>query len=141
MAKRFTRRGLLAAAAPIAAVPIVEKLAFGHTAAAAGHDHAGHHHLAAATAEAPPLMSHAAMIGDAAPAVGGPNDLDSLLYPPPALPAKPGRVREYTLVAQDRDVEIAPGVFFPAWTYNGTIPGPVLRATEGDTLRVRFLNR
>ena len=40
----------------------------------------------------------------------------------------------------DREIEIAPGVFFPAWTYNGTIPGPVIRATEGDTLRVRFRN-
>ena len=68
-------------------------------------------------------MGHAAMINSqTAPAVGGPNDLDALLYPPPALPYQPGRVREYTLVATDREVEIAPGVFFPAWTYNGTIP-------------------
>jgi FtsP/CotA-like multicopper oxidase with cupredoxin domain len=85
-------------------------------------------------------MSHAAMIGEAAPAVGGPNDLDKLLYPPPALPHQPGRVREYVLTAVDRDVEVAPGVFFPAWTYNGTVPGPVIRATEDDVLRVRFNN-
>ena len=81
------------------------------------------------------------MIGEHAPAVGGPNDLDALLYPPPALPHEPGRVREYTLRAIDKDVEIAPGVFFPAWTYNGTIPGPVIRATEDDILRVRFVNQ
>src|SRR5262245_57023461 len=147
MAKKLTRRGLLAAAAPIAAVPIVEKLAFGQSATAAqhlhrghehaGHDHAAHRHLAAA--ESMP-MSHAAMIGDGAPAVGGPHDLDHLLVPPPALPAQPGRVRDYTITAVDKEVEVAPGVFFPAWTYNGTVPGPVLRATEGDTLRVRFLN-
>jgi FtsP/CotA-like multicopper oxidase with cupredoxin domain len=49
-------------------------------------------------------------------------------------------VREYTLTATDREIEVAPGVFFPAWTYNGTVPGPVLRATEGDTLRVNFIN-
>ena len=85
-------------------------------------------------------MGHAAMIGPAAPAVGGPNDLDALLYPPDALPYKPGRVREYTLTAVDKEIEIAPGVFFPAWTYNGTVPGPVIRATEGDTLRVNFIN-
>lgn len=66
-----------------------------------------------------------------APAVGGPNDLDQLLHPPPAEPHRPGRVRAYTLVATDRDVEIAPGITFPAWTYNGTVPGPVIRATEG----------
>ena len=49
--------------------------------------------------------------------------------------------REYELVAIDREIEIAPGVFFPAWTYNGQVPGPTLRATEGDRLRVTFLNQ
>ena len=85
-------------------------------------------------------MGHAAMIGPGTPAVGAQGDLDALLYPPPALPYKPGRVREYTLTAIDKEIEIAPGVFFPAWTYNGSVPGPVIRATEGDVLRVRFVN-
>ena len=49
-------------------------------------------------------------------------------------------VREYTVVAQDREVEIAPGLFFPAWTYNSRIPGPTLRAQEGDRVRVEFIN-
>ena len=31
------------------------------------------------------------------------------------------------------------GVFFSAWTYNGTVPGPVIRATEGDLLRVTLI--
>ena len=35
---------------------------------------------------------------------------------------------------------VAPSVFFPAWTYNGTVPGPVIRATEDDILRVHFVN-
>ena len=140
MAKRFTRRGLLAAAAPIAAVPIVEKLAFGQSAVGRRHDHSSHRHLAAATRRADGDEPRGDDRRRRAPAVGGPHDLDALLYPPPALPAEPGRVREYTLTAVDREIEIAPGVFFPAWTYNGTVPGPVLRATEGDMLRVRFLN-
>ena len=80
------------------------------------------------------------MIGDMAPAVGGPNDLDALLYPPDALPAQPGRLREYELTAFDRDLEIYPGITFAAWTYNGTVPGPIIRATEGDLLRVVFKN-
>ncbi len=83
---------------------------------------------------------HAAMIGPSVPAPGGPNDLDALLYPPPALPHQPGRVRRYELVAADRDIEIAKGVTFPAWTYNGTVPGPVIRATVDDILEVDFLN-
>jgi FtsP/CotA-like multicopper oxidase with cupredoxin domain len=52
-----------------------------------------------------------------------------------------GRVlREWELVAQDREIEIAPGVKFEAWTYNGRIPGPTLRCREGERLRIRFGN-
>jgi FtsP/CotA-like multicopper oxidase with cupredoxin domain len=50
-------------------------------------------------------------------------------------------LREYQLVAVDREIEIAPGVFFPAWTFNGQVPGPTLRATEGDRVKVTFLNQ
>jgi FtsP/CotA-like multicopper oxidase with cupredoxin domain len=50
-------------------------------------------------------------------------------------------LREYEIFAVDREIEIAPGVRFPAWTYNGQVPGPTIRATEGDRLRVRFLNQ
>jgi FtsP/CotA-like multicopper oxidase with cupredoxin domain len=130
----LTRRKLLAAAAPLAAAPIVARYALDGPPAEAATGHGNH----STTGHA--AMGHAAMIGLGAPAVGGPNDLDALLHPPPALPYSPGRVREYTLTATDREIEVAPGVFFPAWTYNGTVPGPVLRATEGDTLRVNFVN-
>ncbi|MGR3290129.1 MAG: multicopper oxidase domain-containing protein [Paracoccaceae bacterium] len=50
-------------------------------------------------------------------------------------------VRTFDIVALDREIEIAPGVTFPAWTYNGRVPGPTLRATEGDLLRIRFQNQ
>jgi len=50
-------------------------------------------------------------------------------------------LREYRIVAVDREIEIAPGIFFPAWTYNGQVPGPTLRATEGDRVRVTFINQ
>jgi FtsP/CotA-like multicopper oxidase with cupredoxin domain len=52
-----------------------------------------------------------------------------------------GRVlREFEMFAQDKEIEVAPGVRYPAWTYNGRVPGPTLRATEGDLVRVRFIN-
>jgi FtsP/CotA-like multicopper oxidase with cupredoxin domain len=51
-----------------------------------------------------------------------------------------GTLREWKIVAYDREIEVAPGVFFPAWTYNGQVPGPTLRCTEGDRLRIRFVN-
>jgi FtsP/CotA-like multicopper oxidase with cupredoxin domain len=50
-------------------------------------------------------------------------------------------LREYTLVAEDREIEVAPGVFYPAWTYNGQVPGPTIRCTEGDRIRIHFTNR
>jgi manganese oxidase len=137
VAKKIDRRALLAAAAaaPIVAAPVTAKLALADDT-----QHAGHEHRHLATHEGHTAAGHAAMIGRDVPAVGGPHDLDGLLYPPPGLPHQPGRVRELTLTAVDKDVEVAPGVFFPAWTYNGTVPGPVIRATEGDLLRVRFVN-
>ena len=49
-------------------------------------------------------------------------------------------VRHWDVVAVDRDIQIAPGVWFPAWTYNGQVPGPTFRCTEGDILRVEFTN-
>jgi FtsP/CotA-like multicopper oxidase with cupredoxin domain len=49
-------------------------------------------------------------------------------------------VREYEIIAVNKDIEVAPGVFFPAWTYNHRVPGPTLRATEGDRIRIHFVN-
>ncbi len=50
-------------------------------------------------------------------------------------------LREYTIVAEDDKVmEISPGVFYNVWTYNGSVPGPTIRATEGDTVRINFTN-
>ncbi len=49
-------------------------------------------------------------------------------------------LREYDFIAGDKDLEVAPGILYPAWTYNGRIPGPTIRCTEGDRLRINFLN-
>jgi len=49
-------------------------------------------------------------------------------------------LREWTVVAADKEIEVAPGVFFPAWTYNGQVPGPTFRCRQGDLLRFHFQN-
>jgi FtsP/CotA-like multicopper oxidase with cupredoxin domain len=49
-------------------------------------------------------------------------------------------LREYEFVALDKEIEIAPGIFFPAWTYNGRVPGPSIRCVEGDRIRIHFRN-
>lgn len=51
------------------------------------------------------------------------------------------KLREYWFYAVDKEIEIAPGIIFPAWTFNGQVPGPTMRATEGDRIRIYFLNQ
>jgi FtsP/CotA-like multicopper oxidase with cupredoxin domain len=49
-------------------------------------------------------------------------------------------LHEYLFVARDKEIEIIPGVYFPGWTYNNQVPGPTLRATAGDRIRIWFVN-
>jgi manganese oxidase len=50
-------------------------------------------------------------------------------------------IREFTLIASDQHTkEVSPGVFYNVWTFNGTVPAPTIRATEGDLVRINFIN-
>ena len=104
----------------------------GHTAAQtahAGHDHSGHANFRGGVA-----VDHVANGFD-------PHEIlrDFDWGRTSRLPN--GRVlREWELDAVDKEIELMPGVKFAAWTYNGRIPGPTLRAREGDRLRIRFAN-
>jgi len=49
--------------------------------------------------------------------------------------------RVYTMVAEDAELEIAPGEVVKVWTFNGTMPGPTLRFTEGDNVTIHFINK
>ena len=49
-------------------------------------------------------------------------------------------LREYRFYTVDKDIEVSPGVSFPAWAFNGQVPGPTIRATEGDVIRIHFQN-
>ena len=49
-------------------------------------------------------------------------------------------VRQWVVTAVDREIEIAPGVMFPAWTYDGRVPGRTFRGVEGERLRFVFQN-
>jgi multicopper oxidase len=50
------------------------------------------------------------------------------------------QLREYTLEAAPLDVEFGDREA-STWGYNGVVPGPEIRVTEGDTLRVAVQNR
>ncbi len=139
MGKRLTRRRLLAA------VPAV---GLGATALHAAVPHS--HGTAAAAAEHGAAGAHATGTGHAA-FRGGAVDHRANGFDPHAIlrdfdTGKTSRtadgrtLREWTLIASEHEIEIAPGVRFTAWSYNGRIPGPTLRATEGDRLRITFIN-
>lgn len=71
----------------------------------------------------------------------GPGDLDHHTNPPLRDGQPAGVVRDLELVVEERLIEVGDGVFFQAWSYNGTVPAPIIRATEGDTVRIHFENR
>jgi nitrite reductase (NO-forming) len=61
---------------------------------------------------------------------------------PEALPPLPaGNVVHVDLVLLDKLVTIAQGVRYRAWTFNGTVPGPVIHARVGDTIDVTLTNK
>ena len=52
-----------------------------------------------------------------------------------------GDVKVFELLCQVvREWEFAPGQFVEAWTYNGVTPGPEIRVTEGDKVRIKVTN-
>jgi plastocyanin len=56
-------------------------------------------------------------------------------------PTSSVKSRQITLVAQDAEVEIAPGKVVKMWTFNGTVPAPPLRFTEGENVTIKFINK
>jgi len=108
---------------------------------------AGHtqHGMSAASAVAPHLAAHGAMI------TVGDVDSDRNGFDPTVVLTEwetgtlsklpDGQtLRTFEITAEDKEIEIAPGIMFPAWTYNGRVPGPALRATEGERLKIVFRN-
>jgi bilirubin oxidase len=50
-------------------------------------------------------------------------------------------VFEASLTAAPVDLELVSGVRTSFWAYNGSVPGPLIEATEGDHVRLTFVNR
>jgi manganese oxidase len=49
-------------------------------------------------------------------------------------------VREYRIVAGTATVQLNSSTSFIVWNFNGQVPAPTLRATQGDRIRVIFSN-
>jgi nitrite reductase (NO-forming) len=85
------------------------------------------------TAPAPPAaVSH----GEAA--------IGSGTAPAPVDPRAPqpaaSRVVRVRFEVKQAHLAIAPGVVYEAWTFNGRVPGPFLRVTQGDTVDFTLVN-
>jgi manganese oxidase len=58
----------------------------------------------------------------------------------PAVPKMEQGIPVYDLTAKVVQWEVAPGVKYEAWTYNGSVPGPEIRMKQGETIKVRLRN-
>src|SRR5690349_23014928 len=73
-------------------------------------------------------------------------DFDKVVRPPtPAYdarltPASTAPVKEFRIPIKDATVQIADSVPYHAWTLGGTVPGPVLRVRQGDSVRITVVN-
>ena len=52
-----------------------------------------------------------------------------------------GQVRRFDLTVSETEWELLPGVATTAVTFNGTVPGPTIRVTEGDTVEIAVTNK
>ncbi len=141
---KLSRRRLLGGAAVAgAALPVLHEviphrgLHGGVAPAAAQADGHGGGHDVSGTASVP-HPAHAGAVGTVDPKANGFDPQEIL------RDFDEGRVvngvREWELVAEEKTIEVAPGVHYDAWAYNGRVPGPTLRAREGERLRVHFTN-
>jgi nitrite reductase (NO-forming) len=67
---------------------------------------------------------------------------DAVTYLPHVAPLKPGnRTHHVRLDIVAQELEVAPGVRYVAWTFGGTVPGPVIHVREGDRIQFVMRNR
>jgi nitrite reductase (NO-forming) len=65
--------------------------------------------------------------------------LDPANVPPPITRTEPTTV-QVTLTAKEVVAELADGTTYAFWTFDGTVPGPMVRVMEGDTVEFTLIN-
>ncbi len=81
--------------------------------------------------------------GGPTPTVEVPKDPDAPPYEPrdpAAPPLLSGTVHDIDLVIEETVMTVAEGYSQAVWTFNGSVPGPVIRVKVGDTIRVHLSN-
>jgi FtsP/CotA-like multicopper oxidase with cupredoxin domain len=59
----------------------------------------------------------------------------------PLAPRIENGVKVYDIVCEELEWETKAGTVKTAWAYNGQVPGPEIRVTEGDTVRLNITNK
>lgn len=59
----------------------------------------------------------------------------------PLTPTAKDGAKEFTLTAEPIRWQYANSKTITAWAYNGQVPGPEIRVTEGDRVRITFTNK
>lgn len=70
-------------------------------------------------------------------------EVQAQLVAPPGVPAPIRRGPAHVIVnltVEEKTVAIAPGVEYRVWTFNGSVPGPMIRVRVGDQVEVRLSN-
>ena len=57
-----------------------------------------------------------------------------------APPLASGTVHDVTFTVEEKVMQVAEGVWQEVWTFNGQVPGPVLRVKVGDTVNLTLRN-
>ncbi len=65
---------------------------------------------------------------------------DHQTYNAHAPVAPQGSKVNVTLTVKELLISIAPGIAYHAWTFNGTVPGPVIRVRQGQTIHFTLIN-
>lgn len=68
-------------------------------------------------------------------------DGPSLSFAPNVKPLVPARERDVRIDCVHEEIKVDDGVSFAAWTFGGTLPGPVLRVKQGDLVHFTMTNR
>ncbi len=69
-----------------------------------------------------------------------PNAPAHTLYDPQAPVTPAGSVVNVNLTVKDTLVSIESGIAYHAWAFNGTVPGPVIRVRQGQTVHFTLTN-
>jgi nitrite reductase (NO-forming) len=100
-------------------------------AAASGHDHTTDHNTAL------PLNSFAGVVPENAQALAEAHKATAATLPP--IPA--GDLVKLNMTLKDMVVEIAPGVRYNTWAFDGHgAPGPIIHVREGQTVEMTLTN-